>query len=165
MRFAIPMVWRKPNNHGNDCYFRAQNLKNINRNSFQTLIYPNLTSAMRPVLHSEEQPVPNFSALHHLSSSSSDQDFSLKDVDKDEEFSDETTPKLFSQIELNDLVRDLTLPKNSAELLTSRLKENNLLENDVYVPKMSGRCDDGGLLLVSKTRHHCLSTLSVRKES
>ena len=34
---------------------------------------------------------------------------------------------MFTQPELNDLVRDLDLPKESAELLGSRLKEKNLL--------------------------------------
>ena len=36
-------------------------------------------------------------------------------------------PKLFNQVELNDLVRDLNLPKESAQLLGSRLKEHRLL--------------------------------------
>lgn len=35
--------------------------------------------------------------------------------------------ELFTKTEQNDLVRDLGLPKNSAELLGSRLKEKNLL--------------------------------------
>lgn len=37
-------------------------------------------------------------------------------------------PSLFSQSELNDLVRDLYLPKESAELLASRLQEKRLLK-------------------------------------
>lgn len=45
---------------------------------------------------------------------------SSSDVEVDE-------PQLFSQEELNDLVRDLDLPKQSAELLGSRLKSKNLL--------------------------------------
>jgi hypothetical protein len=36
-------------------------------------------------------------------------------------------PRFFSQSELNDLVRDLGLPKDSAEVLGSRLKSKNLL--------------------------------------
>ena len=38
-------------------------------------------------------------------------------------------PKCFSQIELNDLVRDLGLSKQAAEVLASRLKERNLLDS------------------------------------
>ncbi|GBM20616.1 hypothetical protein AVEN_230215-1 [Araneus ventricosus] len=39
-------------------------------------------------------------------------------------------PKLFTQSELNDLVRDLDLPKDSAEVLGSKLKEKKLLALD-----------------------------------
>ena len=38
-------------------------------------------------------------------------------------------PILFNQLELNDLVRDLYLPKQYAELLASRLNEKNLLNH------------------------------------
>jgi hypothetical protein len=37
------------------------------------------------------------------------------------------SPQLFTQSELNDVIRDLGLPKEKAELLGSRLKEKNLL--------------------------------------
>ena len=43
---------------------------------------------------------------------------------KDEDYVVEAEPpQLFSQSELNDLVRDLSLSKESSELLASRLKE------------------------------------------
>ena len=45
-----------------------------------------------------------------------------------EETDDEVSnPILFSQAALNDLVRDLNLPKDKSQLLGSRLKERNLL--------------------------------------
>jgi len=37
------------------------------------------------------------------------------------------TPQLFTQSELNDLIRDFDLPKDASELLTSRLRNKNLL--------------------------------------
>jgi hypothetical protein len=37
------------------------------------------------------------------------------------------SPQPFTQSELNDVVRDLGLPKVKTELVSSRLKENNLL--------------------------------------
>ncbi|GFU64734.1 hypothetical protein TNCV_876571 [Trichonephila clavipes] len=40
-------------------------------------------------------------------------------------------PELFSQSDLNDLIRDLGLPKNTAEVLGSRLKKRHLLNSDV----------------------------------
>ena len=38
-------------------------------------------------------------------------------------------PQCFSQMELNDFVRDLGLSKQAAELLASQLKEKNLLDS------------------------------------
>jgi hypothetical protein len=42
-------------------------------------------------------------------------------------------PKWFNQQELNDLIPDISLSRDKAELLASRLKERNLLKNDVRV--------------------------------
>ena len=42
---------------------------------------------------------------------------------------DNYAPQLFFQEDLNDLVRDLALSKEKAELLASRLQQNNLLES------------------------------------
>ena len=41
--------------------------------------------------------------------------------------------KLFSQSELNDLARDLNLSKESSELLASRLKEINMLQQGTLI--------------------------------
>jgi len=48
-------------------------------------------------------------------------------------FCKESIPILFNQLTLNDLVRDLYLSKQLSELLASRLKENNMLENGTKV--------------------------------
>ena len=42
-------------------------------------------------------------------------------------------PILFSQEQLNDLIRDLALSKQKSELLASLLQENNLLQKDVLI--------------------------------
>lgn len=44
-----------------------------------------------------------------------------------------SVPSLVSQFELNDLVRDLDLPKDGSELLASFLKRKNLLESKTKV--------------------------------
>lgn len=46
---------------------------------------------------------------------------------------DDAGPQLFNEEELNDLIRDLLLPKDKAELLASRLKEKHLLHKSVLV--------------------------------
>ncbi len=133
MKFAIPMVWREPKNHVDDCYFCALNLKGINRKNRQTLVYRNLASAIRPFPHSEEIPVPIFSVLPQITLPSTEEDSSPQDDTRDQDFSVKALPQLFSQEELNDLVLDLNLPKHSAELLAYLLKEKNLLENGVRI--------------------------------
>ena len=47
--------------------------------------------------------------------------------DDDYTATDNNDPKLMSQSDLDDLVRDLDLPKQSARLLGSRLQERNFL--------------------------------------
>ena len=44
-----------------------------------------------------------------------------------------STAQKFNQPELNDLIRDLNLSKESSELLASRLKEKNLLDSETKV--------------------------------
>jgi hypothetical protein len=46
---------------------------------------------------------------------------------------DSYEPHKITEIELNDLIRDLELPKNKAELLASRLQQWNLLDHAVKV--------------------------------
>ena len=96
--------------------------------------YPNIHSAVQPIPHSDEAPVPIFTKLpdinqDHFRSSTSSSDC---DDDEEEDIAHEAwnTDKvsLYSQSELNDLIRDLNLPKQSAEVLASRLQEKHLLK-------------------------------------
>ena len=52
---------------------------------------------------------------------------------RNKEFVITTEPHLINESELNDLVRDLYLPKAKAELLAFRLKQWNLFQSDVKV--------------------------------
>ena len=56
--FAVPMVLREPRNHADDCYFCLTNITGFNASSRKKIKYPNLRSAMRPVPHSDDLPVP-----------------------------------------------------------------------------------------------------------
>ena len=102
------------------------------------MTYPNLDSAIRPVPHSEELPVLVFKGLPQLQSSLSSQEENISS-DSDETLADNDfppsllSPQLLSQGELNDLARDLNLSKESSELLTSRLKEKNLLKPGTFI--------------------------------
>ncbi|GBP77383.1 hypothetical protein EVAR_90606_1 [Eumeta japonica] len=85
------------------------------------------------VPHSENFPVPSNPKqkaqgqlpLSQISSNSGDSEFVIT--------SPSVEPHLINSEEFDDLVRDLNLPKLKAEILGSRLKQWNLLKNDVII--------------------------------
>jgi hypothetical protein len=131
LKFGVPMVWREPSNHANDCYFCAVNIVGINRNNCHKWTYPDLPSARRPVPHSDEIPIPKFHELPELPENENTASLSGEDQDYQDNDSDyvdsSSSPQQFDQNELNDLIRDLSLSKEASELLASRLGEKNLL--------------------------------------
>ena len=132
LKFAIPMVWREPKDHCTDCYFCAVKTMGMNRKNKKLLEYPNLASAIRPILHSPEPPIPGFESLPELDLlSDSENDASSTDSNSldNDDFHPTVLPRLlFSHGELNELARDLNLSKESSELVASKLKEKNMLE-------------------------------------
>ena len=136
MPFAIPMIWREPKDHTTDCYFCLVNTKGFSAKTKNKIVYHSLESAMRPVPHDESLPIPA-PPEDGLNSdeNSSDTDVTGNPVVIDPDYEEEEDAKLnlFSQAELNDLVRDLSLSKQKAEILASRLQEKGLLEKSVNV--------------------------------
>lgn len=136
MPFAVPMIWHEPKDHTTDCYFCLVNISGFSTKNKDNIIYPNVSSATRPVKHSEEFPVPIPPTCKLLLSSSTSGSSSNNDSsDHDEQFhaGPSNVPHLISQADLNDLVRDLNLSKLQAELLGSRLQQWNLLDDDVRI--------------------------------
>ena len=139
--FGIPMVWREPKDHSTDCYFCLVNRKGADRKSRQNISYPNIPLAIRPVPHSDRFPPPVFNGFvsSDEASESEREEFmecEYKETDaKSEDSSSETKLAYhqFNQSELNDLVRDLDLSKQAAELLASRLKGKHLLDRSAKV--------------------------------
>ncbi|KAK4874956.1 hypothetical protein RN001_014316 [Aquatica leii] len=125
----------EPTNHLDDCYFCVVDVKGFNRN--QTWRYPDLQSTKCLVLHSENLPrsiyvskvirIPSETIMlpnsHKSGPSTSGSEWEAE----------KSTPKLFSQNELSDLIRDPNLSKQGSELLASRLKEKNLLAPTVTI--------------------------------
>jgi len=60
MPFAVPMVWREPSNHATACYFCMVSPVSggITKKKKWAIVYPNIPSALRPVLHGEGISVP-----------------------------------------------------------------------------------------------------------
>ncbi|GFU94688.1 uncharacterized protein TNCV_901391 [Trichonephila clavipes] len=108
-------------------WLQGFNLKNRKNISYPTIIL----SAIRPVPHGPDLPIPSLpdtldnilDDLDQISHISSDSDDGYDPGTND--------PELFSQSDLYDLARDLGLPKDTAEVLRSKLKERHLLNSGV----------------------------------
>ena len=139
--FAVPMVWREPRNHADDCYFCLINITGFNASSRKQIEYPNLWSAMRHVPHSDDLPVLTplvnkdlrFSSDEEMPSrEDSAESISLEDI---ESTYSGTSGNEITQEDLNDLARDLYLSKQQSEFLASRLKLWNFVQEDVRITK------------------------------
>jgi len=130
------MVWGEPKNK-DDCYFCVTSTKGYNSSNLHTIKYANVSSIIKPIIVSTEN-----SDEDHICFPQSEMDINVATEENegtysesDDESENEYIPsgkkndrvKLFNQKELNDLIRELGLPKDGAELLASRLKERNLL--------------------------------------
>jgi hypothetical protein len=72
MPFGIPMIWREPTNHATDCYFCMTKISGFSKKNKKKIIYPSPPSAMRPVPHSDDVPIPTPPAVLQESESSSE---------------------------------------------------------------------------------------------
>jgi len=139
MLFAISMVWREPTDHVSDCYICLTSVTGVTAKSKHTVHYRNLPSAIRPVPHSAELPVPKPPTNITLSDSkSSDEDAVQANniMDCDPTFaaaSSSNEPYHLTQGDVNDIVRVLKLSNKQAEPLGSRVKGWNLLRQDTEV--------------------------------
>ena len=137
------MVWREPQNHLNDCYFCIVKLSGTNAKKKHCITYPNLPSAMQPIPHCGQVPVPVFLEFpSNDGDEGEDEDYDQMDSDFDVTYLMLQSPAVtsksnasshFSQEELNDLVRYLSLSKENSELLASTWKEKYLLESGTNV--------------------------------
>ncbi|KAK9729026.1 hypothetical protein QE152_g16918 [Popillia japonica] len=130
MRFGRPMIWREQKDHSTDCYFCCTKTFGFSSKNKDRITYPNLPSATRLVSHSKAFPVPSrmdVSNQEHVETEIEEYISELSDTDEEYLPSEEDTPYLINQLELNDLVRDLNLSKTQAEIVGSRLQGWKLL--------------------------------------
>ena len=152
MRFGVPMVWREPKNHHDDCYFCIVNMSGWNQRKKKDWYYPDIESARRPIPHCAEVPVPAFTFLPALTAAdemleamddtdSGDSSISNSSSMGGVESSPSSKPKPFSQGQLNDLIRDLGLSKESCEILASRLDKHGILGLETKITFYRNRDD------------------------
>ncbi|XP_076040377.1 uncharacterized protein LOC143024889 [Oratosquilla oratoria] len=60
-KFGVPMVWREPTNHFDNCYSCLVNVKGLNEKTKHLLKYQDIPSTIRPVA-----PVPVFAGLPEI---------------------------------------------------------------------------------------------------
>ena len=140
MKFGVPMIWREQTCHLTDCYFCLTNVSRVTKKTKHKINYPNIVSVSRPVEHSEVVPVPAFGDLPQAATPTD----SSSSMDQTETISNtvDFVHRAFSKVELNDLVRDLNLSKESAELLSSRLSEKGLLAEDICITSFRHRHEE-----------------------
>ncbi|XP_029451745.1 zinc finger protein 544-like isoform X3 [Rhinatrema bivittatum] len=136
MPFALPMIWREPTDHIANCYFCMVPPvgKGLSKKKKWTVQYPNIPSAKRPIPHGKGLPIPDVPELFSLASAKEEDETCgpEQSMSHDPDFlpSSSSEPHLITQSELNDLVRDLELPRSKADLLGSRLQQWNLLSGE-----------------------------------
>ena len=143
MKFAIPRIWQEPTNHTNDCYFcTVDPSKRRTAKNASAIVYPSIPSSIAPVPHSDQLPVPIPTRCQD-SVSADESTTNEDDITIDDYVLNSNSEKIKhyypNQKDLNDLNRDLGLTKSNAELLTSRLKQWNLVENSVQITEQRKR--------------------------
>jgi hypothetical protein len=141
MPFALPTIWREPTDHLTDFYFcRVPPFRHGITKKKRTVNYPNYSSAIRPVPHTEYLPVPVTPQEYILDSDEEPAENREKTFQPSTSRDADLTADLqfnefhrITQEELNDPIRDLDLPKSKAELLGSRLQQWNLLKENVRI--------------------------------
>ena len=144
MPFAVPMVWREQSNHCTDCYFCMTKIGGFSRKNKSKIVYPVCISAIKPVPHDLGLPVPvpppTAGDEEHLLSEEAVSSDASSDIEMASSFgTEEKKPVLVNQERLNDLVRDISLSKEKAEVLASRLKQWNLLEAGTKISSFRDR--------------------------
>src|SRR6218665_3488659 len=132
MKFAIPRIWPQPTDHSSNCYFfMVDPTKRRTGKKVPQILYPDVPSSIAQY-HTAPSclfPLPR-RGINHLQETAASQT-ARKILEIQITFSQ---MRLRREGHINDLIRDLgTLTKPNAELLISRLKQWNLLDESVQI--------------------------------
>ena len=140
MPFAVPMVWRDQS----DCYFCMTAIRGFSRKNKSKLCYLVCKSAIKPVPHRPDLPVPQpptekEDSLYVNTCESTSTESKEEPIEWYPSFQHDSAPLFINQERLNDLVRDLYLSKEKAEILGSRLQQWNLLKPETTISSFRNR--------------------------
>ena len=151
MRFAIIRIWHEPSNHCTDCYFcMVDPTKRRKGKNAPPIEYPNIPSSIAPVPHNttdlavpqpptRDQPCPAETSSEDSKKEESAPLSSSSVVCRRRRVGDERCPYYPNQEDINDPIREMALTKSNAELLISRLKQWDLLDEGVRITSQRKR--------------------------
>lgn len=147
LKFTIPTLWKDPLRK-EDCYFCINNVTGFRKNK-KNIVYADVPTVTKPIRITqsndrdiEDEIASSISSLENFEiSDDSEVESNIIDKMNKCDTDDDHVPydqkkkvsKIFTQEELNDLVRDLGLAKDTSEHLTSVLKSKNLLSKGMNV--------------------------------
>ncbi|XP_049306156.1 uncharacterized protein LOC125776677 [Bactrocera dorsalis] len=122
VKFNVPMIWREPTCHTEDCYICMTKVLGFGKS--RKVIYANVPTVSLPVPHSAEvaYPVSLSTAVSSEYGKSSCNEFLMKNE-----------RNVLSQAQLNDWIRDWELSKEKAELHASRMQQFQFVSPHVKV--------------------------------
>ncbi|XP_076348406.1 uncharacterized protein LOC143246067 [Tachypleus tridentatus] len=128
MEFAIPRIWCEPTDHSSKCYFcMVYPSKCWAGKKTSAFMYPDHPSLQFHTALSSLYPLHWRETSHPQKKAAEDPDYNFRGA------AGQRNPYYPNERDINDLIRDLGLTKSNVELLTSRLKEWDLLDENVQL--------------------------------
>lgn len=133
--FLEPTIWFPRQVHtGNKCYFCLTKIAGYHFKVRHTIKYAKVDDVILPEMRckGDEIPVPYLTSSDQDNSTTTDN--VIQTVSEYLPPNEQRTERHYvTKQEFEDLVRDLELPKNKIELLGSRMKQWNFLDDDVKI--------------------------------
>lgn len=143
LTFGVPMMWSEPDRHEpSECYVCLNYVFGQTRSS-RNFKYTGTKWAYLPLPHSATVPVPKKPSPSNLSTVTSYAIESFPEAQHSEYQPSNVTPNCsheeFTQQDVDDLVKKLKLSQRNSIILSSKLREKNLLATDARVYAARGR--------------------------
>ena len=126
------------------------NIKGFSRKNKSKIFYPVCRSAIKPVPHDPDLPVPQPTTEKEDTLSVDEGASTSTESEENPSFQHESAPLLINQERLNDLLRDLYLSKENTEVLGSRLQQWNQLKPRTTIS--SFRIRNQSLLIITQVQ-------------